>query len=291
MELIYSKADKISLRSCGFDEKWLQQKIQEDVTILGLGELKILSRERKQSTGGRIDFLLSDSENDTLYEVEIQLGATDESHIIRTIEYWDIESKRFPSKEHRAVIVAEEITNRFFNVISLMNRSIPIIAIQLNSLVLEGKLILNFTKVLDIYESPEDEEVLAGKTVDRSYWEKSAHPKSLKLMDSLIAIAKEECNLQRVTYNENHVALGTSRKNCMWLEPRKREGYCYVAFEIEASRMDEARALLESGGISFSKHKDKSFAISLIEAVFEEKRDIVKKLLIMVFGKEEEANK
>ena len=27
------------------------------------------------------------------YEVEIQLGRVDESHIIRTIEYWDIEKK------------------------------------------------------------------------------------------------------------------------------------------------------------------------------------------------------
>jgi hypothetical protein len=52
-----------------------------------------------------------------MYEVEIMLGSTDESHIIRTIEYWDIEKRRFPSKDHKAVIVAEDITNRFFNVI------------------------------------------------------------------------------------------------------------------------------------------------------------------------------
>jgi len=284
MEFTYCKAEKVRLRDCGHDEKWLQQKIQEDVTILGLGELNILTRERKQSTGGRIDFLLGDSESDTLYEVEIQLGATDESHIIRTIEYWDIESKRFPTKEHRAVIVAEEITNRFFNVISLMNRSIPIIAIQLNALVLEGKLILNFTKVLDIYESPEDEEMLAGKAVDRSYWEKAAHPKSMKLMDSVIAIAKEGCDVQRVTYNENHVALGTARKNFIWLEPRKKEGYCYISFEIGTSNMDEAKELLDGGGVTFSKHKDNSLALSLTEAVFAEKREILKKMIVMAFG-------
>ncbi len=38
---------------------------------------------------GRLDLLLQDA-NQRRYEVEIQLGATDESHIIRTIEYWDI---------------------------------------------------------------------------------------------------------------------------------------------------------------------------------------------------------
>ena len=61
------------------------------------------------------------------YEVEIMLGTLDESHIIRTIEYWDIERQRFPSYEHVAVIVAEEITSRFFNVIGLLNRAVPII--------------------------------------------------------------------------------------------------------------------------------------------------------------------
>ena len=30
-----------------------------------------------------------------MYEKEIQLGATDESHIIRTVEYWDIELEGF----------------------------------------------------------------------------------------------------------------------------------------------------------------------------------------------------
>jgi len=62
-----------------------------------------------------------------------------------------------------------DITNRFFNVIALMNRSIPIIAIQLNALKVDDKIILNFTKVLDVYEQPDDEEDLATETVDRSY--------------------------------------------------------------------------------------------------------------------------
>ena len=44
--------------------------------------------ERRQPKAGRLDLLLSDPESLTRYEVEIQLGSTDESHIIRTIEYW-----------------------------------------------------------------------------------------------------------------------------------------------------------------------------------------------------------
>jgi len=69
----------------------LQNEIENDASILGLGDLDVITRERRQSSGGRIDFLLHDPEAQTMYETEIQLGATDETHIIRTIEYWDIE--------------------------------------------------------------------------------------------------------------------------------------------------------------------------------------------------------
>jgi hypothetical protein len=50
-----------------------------------------------QPHAGRLDLLLEDEDQERRYEVEIQLGPTDEAHIIRTIEYWDIEWKRYRS--------------------------------------------------------------------------------------------------------------------------------------------------------------------------------------------------
>src|SRR5690349_17804262 len=119
----YKKAEPVKLRDIGKDEKWLQALIDKDPSILGLGELAVYKRERMQPTGGRIDFVLTDLDETIRYETEIMLGKLNESHIIRAIEYWDIEKRRFPNYQHLAVIVAEEITNRFFNVISLMNKS------------------------------------------------------------------------------------------------------------------------------------------------------------------------
>jgi hypothetical protein len=85
----------------------------------------------------------------TRYELELQLGATDESHIIRTIEYWNTERRRrWPQYDHVAVIVAEEITARFFNVISLFNAFIPIIAIQMSAIELGDAVTLVFSTVL-----------------------------------------------------------------------------------------------------------------------------------------------
>src|SRR3990170_4942532 len=135
----YQPANRISMRQHPeLTEKWLQAIISDDPSILGLGDLVVRDIERPQPRAGRLDVLLSDPETLTRYEVEIQLGATDESHIIRTIEYWDIERKRLPQYDHVAVIVAEEITGRFLNVISLFNWSIPLVAIQLQAFRIES---------------------------------------------------------------------------------------------------------------------------------------------------------
>jgi hypothetical protein len=66
----------------------LQKLIAEDPSLLGLGDLMVKDVKRRQPRAGRLDLLLGDPETLTRYEVEFQLGATDEAHIIRTIEYF-----------------------------------------------------------------------------------------------------------------------------------------------------------------------------------------------------------
>ncbi len=153
-------------------EKWVQDQIADDPSILGLGDLILKDRERIQPGAGRLDLLLQDPETLKRYEVEIQLGATDESHIIRTIEYWDIERKRYPQYEHAAVIVAEDITSRFLNVIQLFNGSIPLIALKMTAYKIGDDYALTFVKVMDEMSLGlvGDDEKLAEPT-DRSYWE------------------------------------------------------------------------------------------------------------------------
>ena len=127
--LEYSKHEKISLKNHPeFNEAWLHNRIKEDPSLLGLGEVEVRDVERTQSGAGRLDLLLWHAESEKRYEVEIQLGATDESHIIRCLEYWDIERKRYPQYDHCAVLVAEDITSRFLNVVGLFNGFIPLVA-------------------------------------------------------------------------------------------------------------------------------------------------------------------
>lgn len=82
------KPEIISLKNHPiYNERWVQERIAEDPSILQLGDIILKDKERIQPQGGRLDLLLQDAEQPQRYEVEIQLGRSDESHIIRTIEY------------------------------------------------------------------------------------------------------------------------------------------------------------------------------------------------------------
>lgn len=249
MSLQYQKGKPVLLADVGLDERWLQERIDEDPSILGLGDVSVVQREKKQSSGGRIDFLLSDPDNSIMYEVEVMLGQLDESHIIRTIEYWDNERRRWPTREHRAVVIAEEITNRFFNVIALFNRAIPVIAIQLNALQIDDKVLLNFTKVLDIYEEPE-EEGSDAPPADRPYWDKRCNKDSLSIVDRCIGVLATAGKGPRITYNRHHIAMGGARQNFAWFHPRKAQSHCHVHVKTGEQGLQSAIAKLEEVGIS-----------------------------------------
>ncbi len=277
MKLEYTETKKISLKEQS-NEKWLQDIIEDDPTIIGLGEIEVYSRERKQSSGGRIDFLMINREQAIMYEVELMLGSVDESHIIRTIEYWDIERRRFPTKDHRAVIIAEDITNRFFNVISLMNKSIPIIAIQLNAFEYEDKVFLDFVNVLDIYESPEDEDIVY-ETVDRIYWLNKFPKKSMDIMDEIIEICQKQSRDLKVAYNKYSVSLGTDTRSFLWLRPRKTNDYCHVELYVGESNIEKSISLCESIGLIPTVSKDKKIKFPVTSKIFKQNINVIQEIM------------
>jgi len=244
----FVKAERASLRNLGVDERWLQERIAEDPSILGLGDLAVLRREKKQITGGRIDFLLSDPEEDIRYEVEVMLGRLDESHIIRSIEYWDVERTKNPDAEHRAVIVAEDITNRFFNVIALLNRAIPLIAIQMTAVKFDDRFVLTFTKVLDVVELRANEDETQGEAKDRPYWDARAGKSSLGSVDDLLSLLPQG-SARRVVYNQGHIAVGTSSVNFLWAYPRKKEAHCFFNLRLNGDERSQWIDKLSDVGI------------------------------------------
>src|SRR5262249_30314017 len=206
----YTKPERLSLKLHDeLDEKWIQKLIAEDPAILGLGDLVLRDKERTQPRAGRLDLLLQDPDTKRRYEVEVQLGATDEAHIIRTIEYWDIERKRYPQYEHCAVLVAEDITSRFLNVIALFNGTIPLIALQMQALKVGDHTTVVFTKVMDELTRglvDEDEDAEAAPT-DRAYWENRGTKATIQLADELLGIAREIDPSLELKYNKFYIGL------------------------------------------------------------------------------------
>lgn len=67
----YIKLKKISLKDHPqINEKWVQQKIVEDPSILGLGEIELKDMERKQPRAGRLDFLFQDLKKQEEIQIE-----------------------------------------------------------------------------------------------------------------------------------------------------------------------------------------------------------------------------
>ena len=206
--LEYIKPKKISLRQHPeYSEKWVQELIFADPSILGLGDsLIVLSEQKRQPSGGKLDLLLKDNETNKRYEVELQLGASDPSHIIRTIEYWDIERKRYPRYDHCAVLVAEDITSRFLNVVSLFNGHIPLIAIQMQALEVGERLTLSFIKVMDEMTRGKDEEEEPTPT-DRAYWKRVASKETVEMADEALKIIHEFASEWQLNYTQGYIGL------------------------------------------------------------------------------------
>jgi len=221
-----------------------------------------------------------DPDSETRYEIEIMLGTLDESHIIRTIEYWDIERQRYPTLEHRAVIVAEEITSRFFNVIRLLNRAVPIIALQLNPFRFGDSVVLHFTKVLDVYEVEEDTEAEPAEQTDRRYWEKQAKATSLAVVDRIVAMVPTTNGPPRVTYNKFHIALGTTGYNFCWFHPRRSASHCHVEMRVGNETRDAIVEKLEEAGISAGLSRRNSIKLKVTTKELDENETIIKEAIV-----------
>lgn len=245
----FTKFEPVSMRNHPeLNERWVQDRIAEDPSILGLGDVVLKDRERIQPKAGRLDLLLQDAESSRRYEVEIQLGPTDESHIIRTIEYWDIERKRYPQYEHTAVIIAEDITSRFLNVINLFNGMIPLIAIQMRALQSGSKVGLMFTTVVDLMSLglvDEDEE--GQEPTDRAYWEARGSKKTVAMADQLLGIAKLHDPTLELKYNKFYIGLARNGQPCNFavFRPKKE----FIRFEVRLKNSAETQERLESAGL------------------------------------------
>lgn len=276
MGLNYVKHETVDMKKHPeLTEAWVRDRIVDDPSILGLGELDVKDVERLQPKAGRLDLLLHDPENDKRYEVEIMLGRADETHIIRCIEYWDIERKRYPQYDHVAVLVAEDITSRFLNVISLFNSAIPIIAMQMKAIRIGDNVALDFTQVLgEIVRGEDDEEEAGsgGEVTDRAYWEKKASPQSLALADAFEQLAKQLDADLRLNYRKHYIGLADIYRARNFVVFRAKKAFIRADIYI-SDKKEWAAKLEEAAVVVISSREDRKRLSIQIQSAEEMERN------------------
>ena len=78
MPLDFVKPERIWLKSHPeFSEEWMQQRIIDDSTLRGLGEVELIAAEKVRPSPSRLVLLLHDEQLNRRYKVGLMLGATD----------------------------------------------------------------------------------------------------------------------------------------------------------------------------------------------------------------------
>lgn len=281
------KPEKINLLNhSALNEKWVQEVIAKDPSILGLGDLILKDKERIQPKAGRLDLLLQDPDTNRRYEIEVQLGKVDESHIIRTIEYWDIERKRYPQYDHCAVIVAEDITSRFLNIVSIFNGFIPLIAIQMNVYKVKDDYFLLPTTVLDEMSLGLLEEEEIRETTDRNYWETvRGTKKTVAIADEFLNLISEFAPGYELKYNKFYIGLAKDDQPNNFVLFKARKSSFHI--ELRMKQSDEIDKMIEEAGLDLMDYNKRwgKYRIRLTKQEVNKNKDLITRLLKMAYGK------
>jgi len=290
MKDTYVKAERLWLKSQPtLNEKWIQQLIKADPTILGLGDLNLIDEERRHPKAGRLDLLLRDDDTGKRYEVELQIGTTDESHIIRTIEYWDIERRRYPNSDHCAVLVAEEVNGRFLNVMELLNGAVPFIAIQMQVFRVGESITVVFTKVVnEVLRGSEDEDAEAeaeATPTDRAYWEERASKDTVAMADDLLSILQTFDPSLSLKYNKHYIGLmkDGDAYNFSIFKPKKN----HLNLEIKLPRSEELDARIDAGGLELLEYSKQwnLYRIHIAKNDLTQRRKLITELLKLAYDR------
>ena len=220
-----------SLRSLGYDERWLQDWLAEDPSRLGLGNVRIVDQEQGQAGAGLLDLLALDPDADTYYSVEVQLGEIDASHSFRVFDYWARNRARIPGKTHVAVLMAENAAGRFRMALEALAETVPLIVIELRCWQGRGEALLIpeiviANESLDLADTP-----AAASAEERTEedWRAAVTDTMWAFKDAFVAWAGENLGDPRVDYRpQSYIGIRYGRRVWAPLWPRKDGAYVYL---------------------------------------------------------------
>jgi hypothetical protein len=267
---------KVFIRDVGKDEYWLQDILYENPSILGFGNyLTSVKREKRESSGGRFNFLLKDLIYDIRYEVEVMLGETDASHIVTSLEYWDNEERRPHVNNNYAVLVAESFEGRYFNLLQTLSMNLPMIVIQANLLEVNKEYVLSFSTIFNHYLGPKDSE--EPITVDESVWSEKA-PWTLNAAKELYSLI--DADDKSIDYKENSISIYIKGRRAYRLEKCSQPG-SIVSFKVfDDKKIDAIREVFYNSNFPpYNLNRNNEFVITVDEDIISRKKSIFQEIM------------
>jgi hypothetical protein len=118
-----------TMTDLGKDEAWLQEWLKEQPTRLGLGELSVADGEPVQDDDGNPAFLATDEER--YFSVDVVLGEMDASGGFQLLDNWARNRVRHPDKTHVAVLVTENVGDRYQTTLETLSEHLPLVVVEL----------------------------------------------------------------------------------------------------------------------------------------------------------------
>jgi len=208
----------------------------------------------------------------------LMLGSADESHLIRTIEYWDIERRRYPAYDHRAVLIAEDITTRFLNVISLFSGSIPMIAIHVKAIGIEDKIAVTFLRVIDSTRLRTDDQVAIANPTDRADWVARVGTGIVEIAESCLSFINQTAKRPRaLNYNKSFIGLtdGVRVNNFVWFNPKMS----FLRIGISLDPIEPWDKRLEEAGLEVKNRADGTLRLRLTPKDMAQSGELIRAVL------------
>jgi len=243
-ELVPVRAGElVRLKDVGRNEFWLQDWLCADLTRLGLGSLALVEQEQTQVGGGNLDILAA--AGDTYYSIEVQLGEVDASHSFRVFDYWARNRRRFPSKTHVAVLVAESTAGRFRIALEELAEYVPLLVVELRSwqgsseVVIVPELVVTNASV-DVSGTPLA--VTAGESRTESDWQEAVTEDAWLFQLEFAEWARKNLGPIVVDYSpKSYIGIRVGRRVWAPLWPRRDGAQIYLP-DPDQSRGDESPA-------------------------------------------------
>src|SRR5687768_16290875 len=85
----FVKARRLHLTSDPLlDDAWLRERIVEDPSLLGLGDLRVVDEGCVRD--GRLELVLRDPKTQVRFTLLVRAGVADESDLVRALEHWTV---------------------------------------------------------------------------------------------------------------------------------------------------------------------------------------------------------